>query len=86
MSCRTFERGLFFIANKLLMYRDRTYYLDDKRIIVSRGKNKKSFLWSEFECFYPYRTYENQNNRLTKYAINASSQIQGQIFYLQKNK
>lgn len=78
---------LFFILNRFLIYRDRTFYFDDNGITISKGKKKKTFLWDEFECFYPYRQgYRKENNQLVDYALDASLQIQGQIFYLQKKQ
>lgn len=84
----------FLLFNRLLPYRNSAYYLDNEGILVVRGNKKKHFLWSEFECFCPYRGYSrntslNKLDRMEdagKYAYDASLQIQGRIFYLQKKR
>jgi len=80
--------GLFFLLNKFIVYRLRTYRLDDSGIAISKGKKKKYFSWEEFECFYSYRYYRNYPNypgeSTRKQLLEAGQRIEGQIFYLKK--
>ena len=79
---------LFFLLNKFIPYKPRTYRLDDAGIAISKGKKKKYFPWSEFECFYPYRSYQSYPNYAGESTrgqlLEAGQQIEGQIFYLKK--
>jgi hypothetical protein len=80
--------GLFFLLNKFIPYRLRTYRLDNAGIAISKGKKKKYFSWNEFECFYPYRFYQSYPNypgeSMRGQLLEAGQQIEGQIFYLKK--
>lgn len=79
---------LFFLLNEFIPYKSRAYRLDDSGIVISKGKKKKYFSWNEFECFYPYRAYQNYPNYLEEsmrgQLLEAEKQIEGQIFYLKK--
>jgi hypothetical protein len=80
--------ALFFLLNKFIPYRLRTYRLDDAGIAISKGKKKKYFSWKEFECFYPYRSYQSYpsypGESMRGQLFEAGQQIEGQIFYLKK--
>lgn len=45
---------LLLVINKFALYKDRTYFLDDKGLTISKGKRKKIYLWADFEYFYSY--------------------------------
>ncbi len=79
---------LFFIINKFIPYKLRTYYLDGSGITISKGKKKKYFSWDEFEYFYPYHSYKGcqiiPKNSKREQLLEVDQQIEGQIFYLKK--
>ncbi|MCX6761082.1 MAG: hypothetical protein NTZ84_03215 [Candidatus Nealsonbacteria bacterium] len=84
-----------FLVNMIFPYKDRAYSLDDNGITVSKGKRNKRYLWSDFECFYPYsegrgfkpnlrlRSLDIEEKR--KEIFEAGKGIEGEIFYLKKN-
>lgn len=88
--------GLFFILNKFILYRLRTYRLDNTGITISKGKKKKCFSWNEFEYFYAYRSYQSYPNQshqsyldhfresMRGQLLETGQQIEGQIFYFKK--
>ena len=79
---------LFFLLNKFFPYRLRTYYLDDMGVVISKSRKKKHFFWNQFECFYPYRSYQSDSSypkkSTKKQLLETEQQFEGQIFYLKK--
>ena len=77
----------FFLLNFILPYKKRTYFLDNEKLVISKGKKKKYFLWNEFDCFYLHRFYRGSSNKqdpTAKKILKAKQTIEGQIFYLRK--
>jgi hypothetical protein len=81
------------IINKIFPYKDRAYSLDNQGITISKGKRKKPYLWSDFDCFYEYTSryespkFSNQydiSKEEIKSASERSKEIKGQIFNLKK--
>lgn len=80
---------LLLVVNRLWPYHNRRYHLDDNGITISKGENEKTFLWSEFECFYLYSSERGHNGRMigeVRRVHDMSLQIQGQIFYLKRRQ
>lgn len=86
-----------------LMYnprnKEKTYFLDAAGIKISKGNSKESYLWNDFECYYPYVVIRNDpknlkfsgNRTLSKNdrgkiieILKEEQKISGQIFYLKK--
>ena len=55
----TFIMGLFLVFNQIAPYRLRKYYMDNKGITIAKGRNRKYFLWNQFECFYVYNEFNS---------------------------
>ena len=45
---------LLLLINRFIPYQERSYFLDNNGLIISKGRKKKHYLWSDFEHFYPY--------------------------------
>jgi len=90
---------LLLLINKLIPYKERTYFLDNNGIIISKGKKKKQYLWNEFEYFYPYskryipepprdlpqlHPQDSIGGPEREKIFSAEQQIVGEIFYLKK--
>jgi len=70
---------LILLVNKILPYPKRSYSLDNNGIIISKGNKTKTYLWSDFECFYPY---SERYNATQSNIVQAGRNIEGEIFYL----
>lgn len=88
---------LFFLVNKIFPYAERSYFMDDSGINITKGKKNKKYSWDEFECYYPYseRSWvsakvvrkENENYIGQSYRDtihNEEKNLIGDIFYLKK--
>jgi len=88
---------LALIINKLFPYQKRVYYFDHQRITISKGHKTKSYLWSDFECFYQYASQRGQqksSRNSSKFILKedieriseVAEKIQGHSFYLRRKK
>ena len=90
---------LLLLINKFIPYQERTYFLNDSGVTISKGSKKKNYLWSDFEYFYPYlERYISEPPRdfpqlhpqdsiggpEREKIFGAEQEIVGEIFYLKK--
>jgi hypothetical protein len=83
---------LLLLINKIFPYKERIYSLSNNGLIISKGKKTKQYLWSDFECFYPYserygfkpNSYQPDIEEKREEIFEAERGIEGEIFYLKK--
>ncbi len=83
---------LLLIINRFLPYPEKSYFMNDYGITVTKGNRKKRYAWDDFECFYTYsERYEpkkglaQSNIEEVRYNIFETGKIiEGEIFYLLK--
>ena len=89
---------LLLVINRFFPYKERTYFLDDNQLVISKGKKKKQYSWDEFEYFYPYsgryktKSYEglaqwspyNIGEGQREKLFKTEKEVIGEIFYLKK--
>lgn len=85
---------MLILINKIFPYKEKTYFLADGGMTISNGKKIQKYLWSDFECFYPYsegRGFKpNPKPRDTNLEKNrekffeSGRKAEGEMFYIKK--
>lgn len=90
---------ILLVINKFARYKERSYFLDNKGITISKGNKKKQYLWDEFDLFFIYsQRYITKSPQVSsnlhpqdslagpqrENILRTEQEIVGDIFYLKK--